>query len=148
FEIAERFRPGSYALSLVAPGGGLVESSAGQALPTEPLGRRVFDTVVVSGGEVDRSLEALREIVGWLARARARRIASVCSGADVRAEAGLLDGRGATPHWRSTEDFRRRYPRVRVDAGRIFVRDGDVWTSAGITAGIDLAIALIEDDLG
>lgn len=148
FEIAERFRPGSYALSLVAPGGGLVESSAGQALPTEPLGRRVFDTVVVSGGEVDRSLEALREIVGWLARARARRIASVCSGAYFLAEAGLLDGRSATTHWRSTEDFRRRYPRVRVDADRIFVRDGDVWTSAGISAGIDLAIALIEDDLG
>ncbi len=140
FEIAERFRPGSYALSLVAPGGGLVESSAGQALPTEPLGRRVFDTVVVSGGEVDRSLEALREIVGWLARARARRIASVCSGAYFLAEAGLLDGRSATTHWRSAEDFRRRYPRVRVDADRIFVRDG--------SAGIDLAIALIEDDLG
>jgi transcriptional regulator GlxA family with amidase domain len=79
---------------------------------------------------------------------QARRIASVCSGAYLLAEAGLLDGRRATTHWNSTDDFSRRYPTVRLDAERIFIRDGDVWTSAGISAGIDLALALIEDDLG
>ena len=72
----------------------------------------------------------------------------MCSGAYLLAEAGLLDGRGATTHWASSDDFARRYPKVRLDADRIFVRDGDVWTSAGITAGIDLALALVEDDLG
>jgi transcriptional regulator GlxA family with amidase domain len=73
---------------------------------------------------------------------------SVCSGAYFLAEAGLLDGRRATTHWGRTDDFARRYPKVKLDADRIFIRDGDVWTSAGITAGIDLALALVEDDLG
>ena len=75
--------------------------------------------------------------------ARGARIASVCSGAYVLAEAGLLDGRRATTHWRRTSHFRTRYPNVRLEPDRIFVRDGDIWTSAGITAGIDLALALV-----
>lgn len=73
---------------------------------------------------------------------------SVCTGAYLLAEAGLLDGRRATTHWGQSERFARRFPQVRLEADRIFVRDGEVWTSAGITAGIDLALALIEDDLG
>jgi transcriptional regulator GlxA family with amidase domain len=132
FEIAERFRPGSYDLALLAPGGGQVESSSGLRLSAGPLGGDPFDTVVVA----------------WLGRTKVRRIASVCSGAYLLAEAGLLDGRRATTHWNSTHDFGRRYPKVELDAERIFIRDGDVWTSAGISAGIDLALALIEDDLG
>ncbi len=76
------------------------------------------------------------------------RMASVCSGSLVLAAAGLLDGRAATTHWSRTEEFRQRFPQVRLDADRIFTRDGPVWTSAGITAGIDLALALIADDLG
>lgn len=147
-EMAERFRPGSYAVTLVAPGGGLVESSAGHALEAAPLGGDSFDTVVVSGGQVDQSMDALRAVVGWLAGSRARRIASVCSGAYLLAEAGLLDGRHATTHWRNGDDFQRRYPNVQLDAERIFIRDGRIWTSAGISAGIDLTLALIEDDLG
>ena len=87
-------------------------------------------------------------IVVWLKAVPARRVASVCSGAFLLAEAGLLDGRRATTHWDSTDHFARRYPRVTLDAERIFIRDGDVWTSAGITAGIDLALAMIEDDHG
>ena len=148
FEIAERLRPGSYAIRLLAPGGGAVASSAGLTLDAASLGAEAFDTIVVSGGEIVRAPEAARAIVAWLKRARARRVASVCSGAFLLAEAGLLDGRRATTHWASSEDFGRRYPKVRLDAERIFIRDGAVWTSAGISAGIDLALALIEDDLG
>jgi transcriptional regulator GlxA family with amidase domain len=148
FEMAERFRPGSYEVMLLAPGGGEVESSSGAKLTTAPLVDGSFDTVMVSGGEIVRSMDALREILAWLKRTTARRIASVCSGAFILAEAGLLDGRRATTHWASSHDFCRRYPNIELDPDRIFVRDGDVWTSAGITTGIDLALALIEEDLG
>ena len=148
FEIAERLRPGSYALALLAPGGGEIESSSGLKLLAKPLREGPFDTVIVSGGEIVRSMAACQEIAAWLKRMRARRTASVCSGAYLLAKAGLLDGRRATTHWASIEDFRHRYPRVKLDAARIFIRDGDIWTSAGISAGIDLALALIEDDLG
>lgn len=148
FEIAERFRSGSYDLALLAPGDGEVQSSSGVRLSSEPLRDGPFDTVIVSGGEIVRSMTALEEIVAWLRRIKARRTASVCSGAYFLAIAGRLDGRRATTHWASTDDFGRRYPKVRLDADRIFVRDGDIWTSAGISAGIDLALALIEDDLG
>jgi transcriptional regulator GlxA family with amidase domain len=148
FEIAERFRPGSYELALLAPGGGELESSSGVRLSTQPLREGRVDTIVVSGGEIIRSMAAATEIVAWLKRTTARRIASVCSGAYLLAEAGLLAGRRATTHWASTDDFGRRYPGIELDADRIFIRDGDVWTSAGISAGIDLALALIEDDLG
>jgi transcriptional regulator GlxA family with amidase domain len=148
FEIAERFAAGAYELELAAPGGGTVMSSSGVSLSAQPLRRRAPDTVVVAGGDVGRSMSALRAIVAWLRRVGARRIASVCSGAYLLAEAGLLDGRRATTHWNSSQHFTHRYPKVQLDADRIFVRDGHVWTSAGISAGIDLALALIEDDLG
>jgi len=148
FEMAERFRPGSYELKLMAPGGGQVESSSGLSLAAEPLDDAPFDTVIVSGGEIIRSVEAARAIVEWLKGTRARRIASVCSGAFLLAQTGLLDGRRATTHWGSTEHFKGLYPKVTLDAERIYIRDGDFWTSAGISAGIDLALALIEDDLG
>ncbi len=148
FEMAEKFRPGSYALTMMAPGGGEVESSAGVKLSATPLTKGPFDTVMVSGGEISRSMDALREILAWLRNTEARRIASVCSGAFILAEAGLLDGRKATTHWSSSHDFCRRYPKIDLNADKIFVRDGHVWTSAGITTGIDLALALIEEDLG
>src|SRR5262245_20158840 len=148
FEIAERIRPGSYRLSLLAPGGGAVESSSGLTLSSEPLGSGPFDTIVVAGGEVARSTAAMQEIVAWLRSTRARRTASVCSGAYFLAMAGRLDGRRATTHWANLDDFGRRYPEVKLDADRIFIRDGDIWTSAGISAGIDLALALIEEDYG
>lgn len=152
FEIAERFRPGSYALTVMAPGisrsTARVESSSGLSLAAGPLHDGPFDTVLVSGGEIVRSMAAAQQIVAWLRTVTARRIASVCSGAFLLAEAGLLDGKRATTHWDSTERLERSYPKVRLDAERIFIRDGDIWTSAGISAGIDLALALIEDDLG
>eukprot|EP01035_Chromulina_nebulosa_P014070 gene14070-18623_t len=142
FEIAERIRPGSYAVSVRAPGGGQVASSSGVQLTAEALGSGAYDTVMVSGGNGTRALENLGDIVHWLRVVEVRRPTSVCSGAYLLAEAGLLDGRRATTHWSRTDDFARRYPAVKLDADRIFIRDGDVWTSAGITAGIDLALAL------
>lgn len=148
FEIAERFRPESYQLMLMAPGGGQIESSSALKLTARQLQGGPFDTIIVSGGDIIRSMPAFQEILAWLKRVTSRRTASVCSGAYILAEAGLLDGRRATTHWGNSEDFARRYPKTRLDAERIFIRDGDVWTSAGISAGIDLALALIEDDLG
>ena len=79
---------------------------------------------------------------------RGVRIASVCSGAYMLAEAGLLDGRRATTHWQRTRHFLARYPRVKLEADRIFVRDGKIWSSAGISAGIDLALAMVAEDFG
>lgn len=148
FEIAERFRPGSYDLSLLAPRGGRIVSSSGLPLTAAPLDEGGYDTIVVAGGDIGNALPVAFEIVDWLKRTPARRVASVCSGAYLLAEAGLLDGRRATTHWDSTDDFARRYPKVTLDAERIFIRDDGVWTSAGISAGIDLALAMIEDDHG
>ncbi|AZO71096.1 MAG: helix-turn-helix domain-containing protein [Mesorhizobium sp.] len=149
FELAEHFCPGSYDLKMLAPGGGEIESSSGMRLAARPLSVDVaLDTAIISGGEIIRSITAAQEIVAWLRQAGMRRTASVCTGAYLLAEAGLLDGRSATTHWWSTDDFARRYPKVKLDAERIFIQDGGVWTSAGISAGIDLALALIEDDLG
>ncbi|KAF0806163.1 AraC type helix-turn-helix- domain containing protein [Alcanivorax xiamenensis] len=148
FEIAERFCPGSYRLRWLAPEAGAVISSSGVSVMAEPLDAGPFDTVLVAGGEIVRSPSAVGALIGWLAGVRARRITSVCSGAFLLAEAGLLDGRRATTHWEGCDAFRRRYPRVRLDTECIFIRDGHIWSSAGISAGIDLALALIEDDLG
>jgi len=149
FELAEEFCVGSYTLDILAPGGGEIESSSGMRLAARPLStEEPLDTAIISGGEIIRSMAAAQEIVTWLRGTGVRRTASVCTGAYLLAEAGLLDGRRATTHWWSTHDFARRYPAVKLDAERIFVRDGSVWTSAGISAGIDLALALIEDDLG
>ncbi len=153
FEIAERYRPGSYALTVMAPLGpgeaqGQVASSSGVAFAASALSDELFDTIVISGGDGTHALHELGRVVAWLKVVKARRRTSVCSGAYLLAEAGLLDGRRCTTHWSRTEHFARRYPKAKLDADRIFIRDGDVWTSAGITAGIDLALALIEDDLG
>lgn len=148
FEIAERYRPGSYDLSVLAPSGGQIRSSSGVRLTAEPLVEGAYDTIMVSGGDGTHDIPALRAIVAWLRRTEIRRPTSVCSGAYLLAEAGLLDGKRATTHWSRTDHFARTYPKVKLDADRIFIRDGDVWTSAGITAGIDLALALIEEDLG
>jgi len=150
FEIAGRFREGTYRLEVVAPAEGPVASTAGVAISATALPEGPFDTIVVAGGEGSRQFATLGGRHDWLRREapRARRVASVCTGVYVLAEAGLLEGRRATTHWGATDDFARRYPNVRLEPDRIFTRDGDVWTSAGITAGIDLALALVEEDLG
>ncbi|GLQ97263.1 GlxA family transcriptional regulator [Dyella mobilis] len=148
FEMAERFRPDSYAIHVLAPGGGVVRSSSGVCLAAAPIEQRHFDTVIVSGGNLAQVEEGQADIAAMLGNDTWRRAAGVCSGAFLLADAGLLDGRRATTHWAAAERFRQRYPKVRLDADRMFVRDGNTWTSAGISAGIDLALALVEDDLG
>lgn len=150
FEVASRIVPGAYAVSVVGARAGAVASSSGVSLgATRATHRRPIHTVVVSGGVGTRSpLDPA--IARFLARApeRVERIASVCTGAFVLAQLGLLDGKRATTHWGRCASLARRYPLVHVEPDRIFVRDGAVWTSAGISAGIDLALALVRDDLG
>lgn len=148
FEIAGRYRPGSYALELLSPDGGMVEASCGMQSASAPLTSGPLDTLIVSGGDVARRPDAAARIVEWLKEVTARRITSVCSGAYLLAEAGLLHGRQATTHWANCDDFAHRYPKTRLSPERIYVQDGPIWTSAGITAGIDLALALIEADIG
>src|SRR3954449_1967500 len=144
-------RTGAYAVEVVSPGGAAVETGSGFALA--PAGaledvRGPLDTLLVAGGAGARhASEDVVARVGALA-ARSRRVASVCTGAYVLAAAGLLDGRRATTHWEYCDDLQRRHPRVAVERDPIFVVDGPVRTSAGVTAGMDLALALVEEDLG
>jgi transcriptional regulator GlxA family with amidase domain len=151
FEIAERYRPDSYALELVAIEPGAVRSSSGACLlASGTRSARAVDTLLVAGGAGVDAAAACPRTRRFVQRAAgsARRVASVCSGAYVLANAGLLDGRRATTHWSRTQDFLRRFPAVRLQADRIFIREDRIWTSAGITAGIDLALAMIAEDLG
>ena len=156
FGIANRLednRPPYYSLRYVSVRGGPVRASSGLTLETERVGAHVFaelDTLIVSGGSFMQETILDKALVRWIARAarHARRVCSVCSGAFLLAEAGLLDGRTAVTHWSMTELFRARYPKVRLALDPIFVEDGKIWTSAGVTAGIDLALALIRRDLG
>jgi transcriptional regulator GlxA family with amidase domain len=151
FETAERYRPGSYSLRIVAAQPGLVASSSGVCLPASPFGRaNRIDTLVISGGDGTRTAAtclATRRFVLACARST-RRVATVCSGTYVLAAAGILDGKSATTHWSRSADFSRRFPKVHLDSDRIFIKDGKIWSSAGVTAGIDLALALIAEDLG
>jgi transcriptional regulator GlxA family with amidase domain len=108
-----------------------------------------LDTLIVAGGSGSHEASVDRATIEWIARTseRARRTTSVCTGVFLLAAAGLLDGRRATTHWAAAAELARRHPAVRVDPEPIFLRDGDVWTSAGVTAGMDLALALVEEDL-
>ena len=155
FSKAEALRPGTYRLTIASPAGGTVLTNSGlhvaatrtlQDLPAE------IDTLIVAGGEEAglRAAIARDGIAAWLAAIapRTRRIASVCTGAFALAAAGLLDGREATTHWRTCDLLQKLRPQVRVQRERIYVRDGPMWTSAGVTTGIELALALVEDDLG
>ncbi|WP_197745464.1 helix-turn-helix domain-containing protein [Methylosinus sp. C49] len=151
FEIAARIVPGAYTLRTIAAAPGLVRSSSGVAIAAGGLAAaRRCDTLLIAGGLGTRGAAMDRNTLAFVARAatRARRVASVCSGAYVLAAAGLLDGRRATTHWSRSGDFQRRFPKVRLEPDLIFVHDGPIWSSAGITAGIDLALAMIDDDLG
>jgi transcriptional regulator GlxA family with amidase domain len=141
-----------YEVSVVAPGGGAVELSNGLTLGLGELPgpRAAIDTIVVAGGAGARMAGDDDPAVAWLRRAapRARRVTSVCTGAFALAQAGLLDGRRATTHWAWCDALAQTFPAVDVDPDPIYVRDGDVWTSAGVTAGMDMALALVEEDYG
>ncbi|MDB5362596.1 MAG: helix-turn-helix domain protein [Rhodospirillales bacterium] len=138
---------------IVSPLGGLLKTQSGLAIMTRSLAELAheeIDTLIVAGGLGTRRaiqdavlIQAIRDWSG-----RVRRLASVCTGAYLLAAAGLLDGRRVATHWGAAEDLQRRFPRIAVEPEPIFIRDGAIWTSAGVTAGIDLSLALIQDDLG
>jgi transcriptional regulator GlxA family with amidase domain len=149
--VAEAGGARPYLLKVVAQDAS-VTSSAGVALATAPLPRRdaALDTLLVAGGPGVDAASGNPVLVDWLRRraSKARRVASVCTGAFLLGAAGILDGRRATTHWKYCASLAQRYPAARVEPDPIFVRDGPIWSSAGVTAGIDLALALVEDDLG
>ena len=142
----------AYLVKLVAQGGEGASASAGLTLAAGPLtqGGEAVDTLLVAGGKGAEAAAENPALIEWLRRraGQARRVASVCTGAFLLAAAGLLDDRRAATHWEYCARLAQRFPSVRVEPDPIFVRDGSVWTSAGVTAGIDLALALVEEDLG
>lgn len=153
FAVANQLSPGhAYDIRIVAASPGPVTSDSSLALVARSWSDVPVpcDTIVVPGGTATRQLAPDAAEVRWLAGTapHARRLATVCTGAFIAAAAGLLRGRRIATHWRYAARLQREYPDLEVDADPIFVRDGDVWTSAGVTAGIDLALALVEDDCG
>ena len=150
--VAEAGGARPYALRVVARGGQGVTASAGLVIaagPLPPIGD-ALDTLLVAGGEGAEAAAEDPALVDWVREraTQARRVASVCTGAFLLAAAGVLDGRRAATHWMYCAKLAQRFPAVRVEPDPIFVCDGPVWTSAGVTAGIDLALALVEEDLG
>jgi transcriptional regulator GlxA family with amidase domain len=143
----------AYRLEIMASRAGRLRCSSGIGLVAERALRNVrgrIDTLLVAGGEGTAAALRDRELVVWLRQngPRVRRLGSVCSGSFLLAEAGLLDGRRATTHWQWCATLAKQYPTIVVDPDPIFVRDGNVYTSAGVTAGMDLALALVEEDHG
>jgi transcriptional regulator GlxA family with amidase domain len=137
-----------YDIHFISEHGGPVSTSAGMNVETEAFGETPFDTLVIGGGTfVQPSTPGLVALV-QRAAARARRVAAICTGAFVLGEAGLLDRRRVTTHWMHARELKSQFPQCTADTDRIFINDGPIWTSAGMSAGIDLALALIEADLG
>lgn len=151
FEIAVRVAGAGPAIKTLAATPGPVRSSSGVemlARGLKPSG--AITTLIVAGGEGSRAAAACPKTLAFVRGMAKRgiRIASVCSGAFILAEAGLLDGRRATTHWQRTRQLMAAYPKVKLEADQIYTRDGNIWTSAGITAGIDLSLAMIAEDFG
>ena len=145
--------PAPYRIRLISPSGGPVVSTAAVTMLTErlPAVRRLRgDTLVVSGGKGTERAAEQQSLRRWLAGAQSAlgRCCSVCSGAFLLARAGLLDGRRAVTHWMDVDLLRRQYPEVQVHDDSIYIKDGKIYTSAGITAGIDLCLSLVQEDLG
>ena len=153
-EIAQETGGAPYRMVVVSRRGGPVTTTSGLPLVTQPMARAIgksqIDTLIVPGGAGIHDTLRDGPTVAWVRRQAlsVRRIASVCTGAFLLAEAGLLTGRRATTHWKSHARLAQQYPDVEVDPDPIYIRDGRIWTSAGITAGIDLSLALIQEDLG
>ena len=149
----EVFARSGYPVALASLDGGMVGSSSGLDLgPSTALADLAgpIDTLIIPGGDGAEAHNVEPRIVQWLATKAPsiRRVAAVCTGAFCLGAAGLLRGKRAVTHWQWCLDLQQRFPDVQVDSDRIFVRDGSVYTSAGVTAGIDLALALVEEDLG
>ncbi|GGK32509.1 Transcriptional regulator GlxA family, contains an amidase domain and an AraC-type DNA-binding HTH domain [Pseudomonas koreensis] len=146
----QRGLPVPYKPSVIAREGGAVMSSAGLAVLAEPLPQEPSDTLIIAGGwGIYPAAEDLA-LVDWVREhaAGCRRVASVCTGAFLLAASGWLDGRRVVTHWTRCEQLAQQHPQLQVEANPIFINDGPVWTSAGVTAGIDLALAMVEQDLG
>lgn len=151
FEIAARYTAKVAAVRVLGLEAGPVRSSSGVEMLAHNLkSAKALTTLIVAGGPGIAAAADCGTTLRFVQRIAKRgvRIASVCSGAYVLAEAGLLDGRRATTHWGCTRDFIMRYPKVKLESDRIFTREGNVWTSAGITAGIDLALAMVAEEHG
>jgi transcriptional regulator GlxA family with amidase domain len=138
----------AYAVTVLSEAGGMVTASAGVRIESQPLGDDIFDTVIfASGVATDTATPALEDFAKRSVRT-SKRVAAPSTGAFVLAHAGVLDGRRATTHWRFARDLQRRFPKVAVEEDRLFVADGSMWTSAGMAASIDVALAMIENDYG
>lgn len=153
------FRPGPpdpYEIAIVAAEAGPVQASSGLTITAEASFDNVLndpagiDTLMIAGGHGSSAAMKDPDLLAFVRRVapRARRVATICTGALILAEAGLLDGRRASTHWFWCPTLRDKYPAVTVDADAIYVRDGNVWTSAGVTSGMDLALALVAEDFG
>jgi transcriptional regulator GlxA family with amidase domain len=145
-------RPGGYRVTLASSQGQVVRAESGVGVATEPLpepGTRI-DTLVLPGGGQARSARNDPELVAWIKAVApgCRRVATVCTGAFLAAHAGLLDGRRVATHWAQSHRLAAEFPLLDVDPDPLYIQDGKYWTSAGVTAGIDLALALVEKDLG
>jgi transcriptional regulator GlxA family with amidase domain len=138
-----------YEVRMLSETGGLVRSSLGVQLQTDRFSRRAFDTLIVIGNE-DAPASTTPGLLNFIRRGlkQSRRVTAICTGAFILAEAGLLRGRRATTHWYYARELQRRFPDIKVEEDRIFIIDGPIWTSAGATAGLDLALAMVEKDLG
>ena len=151
FEIAARFAGTTSSIRILAVTPGAVRSSSGVEIFANPIRHsRAISTLIVVGTEKIPASAICKTTLSFVQTMAKRgvRVASVCSGAYILAEAGLLDGRRATTHWWNTQDFVSSYPKVKLEADQIYVRDGNIWSSAGITAGIDLALAMVAEDFG
>jgi transcriptional regulator GlxA family with amidase domain len=150
FEMAN-FNAGErlYGIRVMSEDGGAVASSIGTTMDTQAFSRPAFDTLVVTG-ILEPAAASGSGLLRFIRRASTacRRTASICTGAFILAEAGLLDERRATTHWQHARELQRRFPKVRVEDDRIFIIDGSIWTSAGMSAGIDLALGMVEKDFG
>ncbi|MCK1793134.1 GlxA family transcriptional regulator [Pseudomonas violetae] len=142
--------PAPYAPTVIVRGGGAVMSSAGLALLAEPLPETASDTLIIAGGWGVYDAAQDSALVSWVRThgTRCRRVSSVCTGAFLLAASGWLDGRRVVTHWTRCDQLAQQHPQLRVEPNPIFINDGPVWTSAGVTAGIDLALAMVEQDLG
>ena len=139
-----------YDLRIVSPDGGTVTTNSGVAIQSRKIAGQP-DTLLVAGGSLGlKAVMARGDLMRWLnaVAPKARRYGSVCTGAFVLAAAGLLDGRRVATHWASCERLAKNFPKLEVDADSLYVVDGKIWTSAGVTTGIDMALALVETDLG
>jgi transcriptional regulator GlxA family with amidase domain len=150
--VVARGRAGGYRVRVCSRDGGAVRAESGLALLTDPLpaGGERIDTLLLAGGRGANAAAADEALVSWVRAAapRCRRVATVCSGAFVGAAAGLFDGRRVTTHWARAGELAAAFPALTVDPDPIYIRDGRRWSSAGVTAGIDLALALVQEDHG